>query len=367
MFHQVEGLAVDRAHHDGRPQGARSSSSRARCSGRARGCASGRPSSRSPSPPRRPTCCASSAAATAAASASTAGWLEILGSGMVHPNVLRNVGYDPEEVTGWAFGMGVERVAMLKYEIDDIRLFFDNDLRFLQQFGGGAGADEDLLPLAEGVRRHRPRAARDRRPPRSMRAWKSRRSTPVVEGLSGVVVGEIEAIERELDDAPRATKPPLPRRAAGPPLSRDLRRAERRAGVRAGARAAGRARCPGGGEVKAATIRGVRLRGHALLREGARASATTTAASWRCPPMRPLGADLATYLGLDDVDPRDRDHARTGPTRSRWWGGPRGRRAHRRAVPLSRRWRVSEGEPEAARSPPSTSRRPTCARASARA
>ena len=68
------------------------------------------------------------------------GWIEILGSGMVHPNVLRNVGYDPEEVTGWAFGMGVERVAILKYEIDDIRLFFDNDLRFLQQFGGGAGA-----------------------------------------------------------------------------------------------------------------------------------------------------------------------------------------------------------------------------------
>ena len=63
------------------------------------------------------------------------GWLEILGSGMVHPQVLRNVGYDPEEVTGWAFGMGVERIAMLKYGIDDIRLFFENDLRFLGQFG----------------------------------------------------------------------------------------------------------------------------------------------------------------------------------------------------------------------------------------
>jgi phenylalanyl-tRNA synthetase alpha chain len=48
--------------------------------------------------------------------------------------VLRNVGYDPEEVTGWAFGMGVERVAMLKYGVDDIRLFFDNDARFLAQF-----------------------------------------------------------------------------------------------------------------------------------------------------------------------------------------------------------------------------------------
>ena len=62
------------------------------------------------------------------------GWLEILGSGMVHPQVLRNVGYDPEDVTGWAFGMGIERVAMLKYGIDDIRLLFENDVRFLRQF-----------------------------------------------------------------------------------------------------------------------------------------------------------------------------------------------------------------------------------------
>jgi phenylalanyl-tRNA synthetase alpha chain len=62
------------------------------------------------------------------------GWLEILGSGMVHPQVLRNVGYDPEAVTGWAFGMGIERIAMLKYGVDDIRLFFENDLRFLEQF-----------------------------------------------------------------------------------------------------------------------------------------------------------------------------------------------------------------------------------------
>jgi phenylalanyl-tRNA synthetase alpha chain len=62
------------------------------------------------------------------------GWLEILGSGMVHPNVLENVGYDPDEYIGWAFGMGIERIAMLKYGIDDIRLFFENDVRFLRQF-----------------------------------------------------------------------------------------------------------------------------------------------------------------------------------------------------------------------------------------
>jgi len=62
------------------------------------------------------------------------GWLEILGSGMVHPQVLRTVGYDPEEVTGFAFGMGVERIAMLKFGIDDIRQFYYNDIRFLSQF-----------------------------------------------------------------------------------------------------------------------------------------------------------------------------------------------------------------------------------------
>jgi phenylalanyl-tRNA synthetase alpha chain len=62
------------------------------------------------------------------------GWLEILGCGMVHPQVLRNGGYDPEEVTGWAFGMGIDRITILKYGLDDIRLFFENDLRFLRQF-----------------------------------------------------------------------------------------------------------------------------------------------------------------------------------------------------------------------------------------
>ncbi|NIA21146.1 MAG: phenylalanine--tRNA ligase subunit alpha [Anaerolineaceae bacterium] len=62
------------------------------------------------------------------------GWMEILGCGMVDPNVLAAVGYDPEEVTGLAFGFGIERPAMLKYGINDIRLFFQNDMRFLEQF-----------------------------------------------------------------------------------------------------------------------------------------------------------------------------------------------------------------------------------------
>ena len=62
------------------------------------------------------------------------GWLEILGAGMIDPEVFRMVDYDPEEFTGFAFGLGIERIAMLKYGIDDIRLFYENDLRFLRQF-----------------------------------------------------------------------------------------------------------------------------------------------------------------------------------------------------------------------------------------
>lgn len=62
------------------------------------------------------------------------GWVEIAGSGMVHPNVLRHCGIDPEEYTGFAFGMGIERVTMLRYQINDLRLFSENDVRFLRQF-----------------------------------------------------------------------------------------------------------------------------------------------------------------------------------------------------------------------------------------
>ena len=62
------------------------------------------------------------------------GWLEVLGCGMVDPNVLENCGIDSKRYTGYAFGMGVERIAMLKYQIKDLRLYFENDLRFLKQF-----------------------------------------------------------------------------------------------------------------------------------------------------------------------------------------------------------------------------------------
>ena len=65
------------------------------------------------------------------------GWLEVLGCGMVHPNVLANCGIDTERYRGYAFGMGIERLTMLRYDVNDIRQYFENDLRFLAQFGQG--------------------------------------------------------------------------------------------------------------------------------------------------------------------------------------------------------------------------------------
>lgn len=62
------------------------------------------------------------------------GWLEILGCGMVDPNVLKNCGIDPKQYSGYAFGLGLERIAMLLYQIDDIRTLYENDIRFLNQF-----------------------------------------------------------------------------------------------------------------------------------------------------------------------------------------------------------------------------------------
>jgi phenylalanyl-tRNA synthetase alpha chain len=139
MFHQVEGLAVDRDITMADLKGTLALFAREMFGARSR--VRFRPSFfpfTEPSAEADVLCFLCGGAGCRVCSQS--GWLEILGSGMVHPNVLRNVGYDPEAVTGWAFGMGVERVAMLKYGIDDIRLLFENDLRFLQQFAPGAAA-----------------------------------------------------------------------------------------------------------------------------------------------------------------------------------------------------------------------------------
>ncbi len=132
VFHQVEGLAVDRAITMGDLKGTLELFAREMFGPKSR--IRFRPSFFPFTEPSAEVDVLCFMCGGAGCRACKDGWLEILGSGMVHPTVLRNGGYDPEEVTGWAFGMGIERIAMLKYGVDDLRLFFDNDLRFLRQF-----------------------------------------------------------------------------------------------------------------------------------------------------------------------------------------------------------------------------------------
>lgn len=136
MFHQVEGLAVDRSVTLGDLKGVLGLFAREMFGARRR--VRFRPSYfpfTEPSAEMDISCGVCQGGGCRVCSHT--GWLEILGAGMVHPRVLSMSGYDPEEVSGFAFGMGVERVAMLRFDVDDIRLFFDNDVRFLRQFGVG--------------------------------------------------------------------------------------------------------------------------------------------------------------------------------------------------------------------------------------
>jgi len=133
MFHQVEGLLVDRGVHFGHLRGTLEHFLRQMFSGDTK--IRFRPSFfpfTEPSAEVDISCvfCEGNGCATC----SYTGWMEILGCGMVHPAVLRNVGIDPEEYSGFAFGMGIDRVAMLKFDIPNIRTLFENDLRVLRQF-----------------------------------------------------------------------------------------------------------------------------------------------------------------------------------------------------------------------------------------
>ncbi len=133
MFHQVEGLVVDRGISLGDLKGCLDLFAREMFGAAAR--TRFRPSYfpfTEPSAEVDVSCTV--CGGTGCRTCGYSGWLEILGAGMVHPQVLANGGYDPEEVTGFAFGMGIERIAMLRYGVDDLRLFFGNDLRFLEQF-----------------------------------------------------------------------------------------------------------------------------------------------------------------------------------------------------------------------------------------
>ncbi len=135
MFHQVEGLPDRQKRHDGRPQGDSGRVLPSTLFGKDRGVRF-RPSY---FPFTEPSAemdieCEHLPPADGCRLCGGEGWLEILGAGMVHPNVLRAVHYDPEEVGGFAFGLGIERVALLKYGIDDIRFLLRSDIRFLRQF-----------------------------------------------------------------------------------------------------------------------------------------------------------------------------------------------------------------------------------------
>ena len=135
MFHQIEGLAVDKGISFADLKGTLAEFARALFSSQTK--VRFRPSFFPFTEPSAevdvscPTC-----NGAGCASCGWSGWLEIMGAGMVHPNVLRAGGYDPEEVSGFAFGMGPERIAMVAYGVTDIRRFFENDQRFLAGFAG---------------------------------------------------------------------------------------------------------------------------------------------------------------------------------------------------------------------------------------
>lgn len=134
MFHQVEGLHVDRGIHMGHLKGALTGMCRELFGAGQK--VRFRPSYfpfTEPSAEVDTTCpgCAGGGCKTCGGS----GWIEIGGAGMVHPHVLREAGYDPEALTGWAFGVGVERIAMVRHGIDDIRVFYENDPSLAEQLG----------------------------------------------------------------------------------------------------------------------------------------------------------------------------------------------------------------------------------------
>ena len=122
MFHQVEGLVIDENVSFANLKAVCISSSR-RFSSARRNCVSGPRTFRLRNHRLKLMC-----------RWGEGKWLEILGCGMVHPNVLESAGVDPEKYTGYAFGIGIERLAMLRYGVTDLRTFFENDLRFLRQF-----------------------------------------------------------------------------------------------------------------------------------------------------------------------------------------------------------------------------------------
>ncbi len=134
MFHQVEGLVIDKGSHLGHLKWILENSARRSSRCPPSRCVFARRSFRSPSRRWKSTSSATGAAAKFVLARGN-DWLEILGCGMVHPNVLRNCKLDPNEYQGFAWGMGIDRIAMLKYGMPDLRAFFDADVRWLNHYG----------------------------------------------------------------------------------------------------------------------------------------------------------------------------------------------------------------------------------------
>ena len=186
------------------------------------------------------------------------GWLEMLGCGMVHPNVLAACGVDPERYTGYAFGMGIDRLAMLRYGVNDLRLFFENDLRFLGQFRG-VGMKLPLSWLREWVEvpwRRRELAER-----LTMAGFE-------VESIGSAAPRVLAASWwREIVSAERASRRPTSCRSAACPTARAASRCRSSAarrmrvpGCKRRWRAVG-AQLPGDVAIKAAKLRGVESAG----------------------------------------------------------------------------------------------------------
>ena len=228
------------------------------------------------------------------------------GCGKVHPNVLRNVGIDRERYQGFAFGMGLDRLTMLRYGVDDLRLFFENDLRFLRQFSMSADASRcrilrDWLrtfcdpPLEHGASS---RDALTMARPRGRGIERAGRAA--VRAASWWA--KCSSVEQH-PNADRLTRVPGRRRRGGAAHDR-LRRAER-ARRHEGACALVGAELPGGTRRSSRRKRARRrVAGHAVLGARARLSTTMRRACWRCRDDAAVGADVRDVLELDDTSSR---------------------------------------------------------------
>ena len=288
------------------------------------------------------------------------GWLEIAGSGQVHPNVLRAVGIDPEQYQGFAFGMGPDRLAMLRYGVDDLRLFYENDLRFLRQFAEVTMKFSEALAAhaVQSAARHggAVRHADDGAASRSRTSRPPRRRSPTSSSARIDSVAPHPDADRLRVCAVDAGGASALQIVCGAPNAA--------AGMRVPCALEG-ATLPGGLAIKRATMRGVESQRHAVLGARARPRPTTRRACSRCRPTRAPGTDAAR-----GARPRRRaDHAQAHAQPRRL---PVARSASRATSPRSpaRRWRCrrragAASTADATRACASTTPRP--ARASRRA